>query len=188
MIVIATSRPAGPKTIRAHYGGIKRGFQNFAEALHAARNGKANAAELLAKVVQDKNEAAIARATAYAEFASIPAVNVDLLTAGLSDRDPLVRIGALRGLSAVPVDRRWTIAGAPINDPVRSVRIAAAQALAQSTIGLSGSVLNQIEKAANEFVSAQHFNDDRPEARSNLGNFFALRGRPNDAKFSTRRP
>jgi predicted CXXCH cytochrome family protein len=168
--------------IRAHYGGIKQGFQNFAEALHAARSGKANAAQLLAKVVQDKNEPAIARATAYAEFASIPAVNADLLTAGLSDRDPLVRIGALRGLSAVPVDRRWTIAGALINDPVRSVRIAAAQALAQSTTGLSGSVLNEYEKAANEFVSAQHFNDDRPEARSNLGNFFALRGRPNDAE------
>ena len=156
--------------IRAHYGGIKRGFQNFAEALHAARNGKANAAQLLAKVVQDKNEPAIARATAYAEFASIPVVNVDLLTAGLRWIGiPLFELERCAGSRRSRSIAAGQLPEHPLNDPVRSVRIAAAQALAQSTIGLSGSVFNEYEKAANEFVIAQHFRRRQTRGKKQSG-------------------
>jgi Flp pilus assembly protein TadD len=40
----------------------------------------------------------------------------------------------------------------------------------------------RFERAAAEFINAQRFNADRPEARSALGSFFAKRGRTVDAE------
>ena len=170
--------------IWAHYGGINRDFR-FCRALHDARSGKANAAQLLAKVVQGKNEPAIARATAYAELTSIPAFICWQKASVIGI--PSFDWSAARALGGAG-HCRWTIAGTLINDPVRSVRIAAAPALAQSTTGFSGNVLNGYERAANVFISAQHFNDERPEAKAIWVTSSRCAVARTISKFSTRRP
>jgi Flp pilus assembly protein TadD len=68
-------------------------------------------------------------------------------------------------------------------DPIRSVRIRTASILADlPSAQLSESDRGHLDRAAEEFVAAQRFNADRPEARSTLGAFYARRGRTSDAE------
>src|SRR5260370_26979778 len=77
-------------------GSGAKGFQNYAQAFHAAWMEKADAAALLAAVASDGNAPAIARAGALSELGQrLSPANVNLARTGLSDPDPMVRIGAL---------------------------------------------------------------------------------------------
>ena len=60
---------AAAATERWH-GPVRKGFQTYAEAFHAARLDQLEARDLLLKVVQDASTPAIARATALLEFLS----------------------------------------------------------------------------------------------------------------------
>jgi len=62
-------------------------------------------------------------------------------------------------------------------DPVRSVRIAAARALAGVPPGLLGADERAaLARGIDEYIATQHFNADRPEALGNLGALYAARG------------
>ncbi len=54
-------------TVEDWYGPERKCFQTFGPALHAARTGSPDAAELLTEAARDKNTPAIARATAWQE-------------------------------------------------------------------------------------------------------------------------
>ena len=70
-----------------------------------------------------------------------------------------------------------------LSDPVRIVRIEAARVLAPvRPEALSQDTRAAYERAAADFVAAQRANADRPESRTNLGTFFAARGRVADAE------
>jgi tetratricopeptide (TPR) repeat protein len=63
------------------------------------------------------------------------------------------------------------------------VRIRAASLLAVvPTANQPPADRERFEGAAAEFINAQRFNADRPEARATLGSFFAKRGRPAEAE------
>ena len=118
---VADWYPQG-RQITPHYG----------TALHAGRIGAADAEQQLDRLILDRSQPAIARASAlplltpYASTASEPA----MIKAALTDPDPLVRIRAPRALpgSAPP---RFVDAATPLlSDPARAVRIEAARALA----------------------------------------------------------
>jgi len=166
------------------HGPNRKGFQNYAEAFHAAWSGRADAAGLLAAVAADRNAPAIARASALSELRSRPSPsNLKLARAGLTDPDPMVRVGALDMLEGVPDNQLWPLVSPLLSDPIRSVRIRATHLLAgASRAGRSASDRERFERAAVEFVAAQRFNADRPEARSTLGSFLARRGLPTDAE------
>ena len=84
------------------YGSNREGFQNYAEAFHAAWADQPDAAKLLAAVAADPNAPAFARASALTDLApSLSATNGNLARSGLSDPDPMVRIGALDMLEGV---------------------------------------------------------------------------------------
>ena len=170
--------------IEGWYGRQREGFQTFGPAFHAARAELPEARELLSQVVTDPQTPAIARATAYAEIA--PYLTPDLvpeLRRGLADTDPLVRLGALRGLDGISSTRRWALAGSLLADPIRAVRIEAASFLAGvPTDRLSPEDRAHLEHAAQEYVEVQRFNGDRPEARVTLGAFFAQRGQNAEAE------
>src|SRR5262249_36604567 len=84
----------------------------FAAALHAARQELPEAPELLDRVTTDPRTTGIARATAFAEMAPYltPTLAAEL-RAALADTDPLVRLGALRGLEGLRPARRWAVGG-----------------------------------------------------------------------------
>jgi len=86
-------------------------------------------------------------------------------------------------LESVPAAQIWPLAAPLLSDPSRGVRIRAASLLAAvPTANQPGADRERFERAAAEFINAQRFNADRPEARAALGSFFAKRGRPVDAE------
>jgi predicted CXXCH cytochrome family protein len=170
--------------VESWHGPDQRGFQSYGEAFHAAWSDQPDAAKLLASVVADRHAPAFARAGALTELApSVSAANIKLAQAGLSDPDPMVRIGALDMLENVPAERAWPLASPLLSDPSRGVRIRSASLLAAMPAAQQPAAdRERFEHAAAEFVAAQRLNSDRPEARSTLGSFYAKRGLFADAE------
>lgn len=166
------------------HGPNRKGFQNYAEAFTAAWSDQPDAASLLAAVAADSTTPAFARAGALTELSSRASPSgMNLARKSLSDSDPMVRIAALDMLEAVPVARVWPLAAPLLTDSNRGVRIRAAALLAAvPTATLSTADREHLERAADEFIAAQRFNADRPEARSALGSFLRRRGQPAGAE------
>ncbi len=165
-------------------GPARKGFQRYAEAFHSAWSGGAEAAALLAVVAGDARTPSIAHASALTELAPyLSPANVNLARSGLSDPDPMVRIGALDMLAGAPPSQIWPLAAPLLSDSVRGVRVRAVELLAAvSPASRPAADRDRFERAAAEFVAAQHLNADRPEARATLGNFHARSGRAAEAE------
>jgi len=153
------------------FGVQRHGHQAYGPAFYAAWSETADAQALLAALVRAGDVPAMVRASALAE---LPRPDVGVIRGGLADPDPLVRLGALDALEAIPADQLWGLASPQLTDPVRGVRIRAAELLASvpatSRPAADG---ERFAQAAAEFVAAQKLNADRPDARTALGNFFA---------------
>jgi Flp pilus assembly protein TadD len=160
------------------HGPNRKGLQNYAEAFHAAWTGRGDAAALLRQIAADRNVPAFARASALTELRPYASSsNANLARAGLSDPDPMVRIGALAMLEDIPSNQLWPVVAPLLSDPNGGVRISAAMLLASvPNLSQPPADRDRFERAAVEFVAAQRLNADRPEARSTLGYFFARRG------------
>ena len=172
------------------YGHGAAGYQRFAEAFYAAGTGAGDAARQLAALGHDTSQPAIVRASALAQIprdlAWSPA-GLDAMKQTLGDADPLVRRAAVTALESLPLDQRRLLVVTLLSDPARLVRIEAARVLAP----VRPETLDQAsraayERAAAEFVAAQRTNDDRPESRTNLGTYFAARGRVTAAETELR--
>ena len=170
--------------IESWHGPNRVGFQKYAEALQAAWSDQPSAAALLTDVASDPDASAFARASALTELAPhVSPANVNLAKSGLSDPDPMVRIGALDMLEGVPPSQIWPLVSPLLTDASRGVRIKAADLLAAvPAASQSPADREKFERAAAEFVAAQRLNADRPESRSRLGNFYARRGFAADAE------
>jgi tetratricopeptide (TPR) repeat protein len=174
---------AASATERWH-GPNRKGFQNYAEAFHAAWSDQSDAEKLLAVVAADRSAPAIARASALTELAPrVSPSNINLARAGLSDPDPMVRIGALDMLEGLPAARIWPLVSPLLSDPIHGVRIRAASLLAVvPTPNQPPADRERFDRVVAELITAQRLNADRPESRSALGSFYAKRGRTADAE------
>ena len=165
--------------VRQWYGHDPKGYQNYAETLHAVRSGEADdvTARVLA-LLRDKDQPAIARATATTELGAwLSPELLPLLTEGLSDPDPLVRSAGLQVLESLPPEQRWTIAHERLRDPVRSLRALAAAALAGTPVeSIPPGEQADFSRAADDYLASLRLNADDPGAQVNLGNFHAARG------------
>jgi tetratricopeptide (TPR) repeat protein len=132
----------------------------------------------LASLIRDKGTPNIARATALAEIGPyLSQTTVDVIPLALADPDPSVRAAAVGALEQTPVNMRVSLAFRMLNDPVRAVRIEAARILMAIPAGeLSPQQWALLNKAMQEYVAAQMANAERPEAQTNLGNFYAAQG------------
>jgi predicted CXXCH cytochrome family protein len=171
-------------TVEKWFGSKREGFQTYAEAFNAAWKGQADAEKLLAAVAAGGDNPSFARAsTLDALNAYVSRSNIGLARNGLSDPDPMVRIGSLDMLEGIPADQIWPLAAALLSDPIRGVRIRAASLLASlPTARQPVADRERFERAAAEFIAAQRLNADRPEARTALGTFYAQRGRTAEAE------
>ncbi len=164
--------------VKNWYGHDPTGYQRYAPAFAAANAGAVGAAAQLRALAGDRTQPAIARATALVGLdANANSATLDVVAAGLRDADPLVRLGALESLANAPAELRQRYAPPLLADPLRVIRIEAAGSLADVPLAAAGGGQHAaFERAAAEFVEAQHFNADRADARTNLGSFEARRG------------
>jgi len=170
--------------VETWHGPNRKGFQTYAAAFDAAWNERLDAPRLLAAVASNRSTPAIARASALGELGARGAPpDAELARAGLADPDPMVRLGALDLIENLAPEQRWSLASPLLSDPIRGVRVQAASELADVPAArLSADDQARFDRAAEEFVAAQKFNADRPEARSTLGNYYARRGRIPEAE------
>jgi Tfp pilus assembly protein PilF len=164
--------------VKQWYGKTPTGYQQFAAALDAGRNGNRNAGQLLSGQISNIETPDIARASAISNLSRyLDQSTLITIQQGLEDEDAMVRmasIGALEGLQpAMLVQLVFPM----LDDPVRSVRIEAARVLAPIPVGqLQGEQLSIYNKAASEYVESQMANAERPDAQLNLANYYVARG------------
>jgi predicted Zn-dependent protease len=151
------------------------GFQRFAAAFAAVDAGKADARQMLREVAGDTTQPAIARATALAELTASDRDAINALSRGLYDQSPLVRLGALQGLSLAEPSQRSLLTTPLLSDSMRAVRIAATQ-LQAGTAFASSEQQAAFQRASREFVMSELYGADRADARTNLGTFYAELG------------
>jgi Flp pilus assembly protein TadD len=174
--------------VRAWYGRDPGGHQRYARALHAGRAGQPGALALLAELIRDAGQPAVARATALTLISRSPGPTaLEAVRQGLRDPDPLLRRAALAALEAAPPEQRPALAAPLLGDPVRAVRIEAGRVLAS----VSDAALGSAERAARhlaieEYIASQRLNADRPEARVNLGLLHAQRAQAPEAELEYR--
>jgi tetratricopeptide (TPR) repeat protein len=166
------------QAIETWFGAGRKGFQHYGAAFNAAHSQKLEAPELLRQIAIDTQQPTIARATAAAELANYltPAL-VDSILPGLQSSDPLLRLGAVRGLANAPLEQRWSWLAPLLGDAVRAVRIEVAAQLA----GMPETQMNEQQRrlfvrAIEDYIAAQQNNAERPESHVNLGLLYAERG------------
>ena len=161
------------------YGDLRKpGFQTYAPALQAARDGAAGAGDRLAALAMDEAVPTIARATALSEMTPyLDGSTLPAIKAGLGAPDPLMRRAAVEALEGVDVAIRSEILTPLLRDPVRSVRIAAASALSDIVPGtLEGVEREALQDGFDEYVESERFNADRAEHWVNLAGFHFRQG------------
>jgi Flp pilus assembly protein TadD len=174
--------------VKTWYGHVPKGSQQYAEALHAARTGAADAKPRLLTVLQDKQQPAIARATAVAALGAQLSPDLEtVISEVLHDSDPLIRRAGLEALEQIPPQQRWTLAHYNLNDPLRSLRALAASVLAAAapqspTVGRQ----DGFDLAAGEYLTSLGWNADDPAAQVNLGNFYSTRNQAELAEHAYR--
>jgi tetratricopeptide (TPR) repeat protein len=164
--------------VKTWYGDNPVSFQAYAQALHKARHAEPGAGAALAELIRDTDTPDIARATALAGIGPyLDAATIDVLPLALADADPAVRTAAVGVLEQTPLNIRVRLAFPMLDDPVRAVRIEAARVLAEVPPGdLSGVQRTSLERALQEYVSAQQASAEWPGAQTNLGNLYAAQG------------
>ena len=159
------------KAIAEWYPNGRQTTPHYGTALHAGRTGAVDAERQLDQLILDKNQPAIARASAlpllgrYVSPASEPAIKT-----AIADPDPMVRMVAPQALPPSP-SRAMIDAILPLlGDPVRAVRVETARVIA----GVDPQTMTPEQRSAfasayQELVSAEMIDADRPESHLNLG-------------------
>lgn len=174
-----TDKPAqwAAETVRKWYGHPPAGFQRFAEALNAGWLGAPGAGKLLADLIADHGQPAIARASAVVAIGSVGGPSaLAAMRQVVGDNNPLVRRAAARALYGAAPSVSAPVLSSLLEDPVRAVRIEAAEILAGAPASaLAPGSEAALRRAVGEYVAAQELNADRPESHLNLALLYAGR-------------
>jgi len=150
---------------------------HYANAIHAGRQMTVGANRLLADAAANTDFPGIARASALSLIMPpLDSLAAAALGEGLGSTDPLIRLGALRGLQAVPGDRRVVAASPLLDDPVRAVRVEAVRVISPLQGLLESGYRAAFDAAEDEYIEAQLAIAERPEAQANLGAIYLARG------------
>jgi Flp pilus assembly protein TadD len=164
--------------VKSWYPQPKPGFQDFAETFAAADGGDGRARPSLIALAEDPARPGLVRASALWRLAQDP--RPDMLPAvrkALNAPDPDLKVAAIEALGGSDPSLRVAELPRLLNDPIRLVRMSAARALAGPTEArLDAAQSRAFQDALAEYVDAQNFNADRPEAHGNLGLLHAIRG------------
>jgi tetratricopeptide (TPR) repeat protein len=174
-------------TLARWYGPQRRLEKHFATALHAAREMRTGADAALRELLADRQQPAIARATAALELVAWLEGSRDnhaALRGALADRDPQVRAAAVLALAQDASPPVVSALAKLLGDPTRLVRTEAARALAQSG---GASQLGPDERAAfhralTECLAAAEADRDRAAGHLTLGILYESLGQLEQAE------
>jgi tetratricopeptide (TPR) repeat protein len=169
--------------IASWYGRHPVGYQQFAEALHAASRQLPTAYKMLEALAANPEQPVIARATAISQLGlySRPET-LSYVQQALASKDPMMRLAALDALAYFGSRERVELAFPLLQDEARSVRIQAARLLVSVSIAhLPVKQKELLEKATGEYIDAQLFSAERPESQVNLGGIYSDLGRTEEA-------
>jgi len=169
---------------REWYGDHAAGYQDFAEALHAARNGTPDGATRLIELLGREEQPAIARATALSLLARYQTPQaIQSISDSLYDAEPIVRLGGLDALESLQPTMRFPIGQHLLDDEVLAVRIEAGRVLADTPAdSLDAAQRARLKRALDEYITAQQYNADHPQAYINLGNLYLRMGDAGEAE------
>lgn len=156
-------KPTG-RTLREH---------PFAEAFHAADIGRTDIGPQLLQIAQDESLPAIARGSAILRHARFhDQQSVDALGKLLSAPEPMIRLGALRSMSTLPMQLRYQLLTPHLDEQVVSLRVEMARLLAGIDITqLEARQQTQLQRLFDDFIQAADYNKDMPENLISLGQF-----------------
>ena len=150
---------------------------HFALAIHDARSGAVGANDGLVTVISNNEVSGIVRATALTLLrAPLSREQAGVIQQALSNADPLVRLGALRALPALRPEAHASLAAPLLKDPIRAVRLAAAEIISPVRQSLDAPLRPAFERAEREYLGAQLAIAERPESLGNIANQFRNRG------------
>jgi tetratricopeptide (TPR) repeat protein len=159
------------KAVAEWYPNGRQTKPHYGTTLHAGRTGAVDAERLLDRLILDKTQPAIARASAlpllgrYVSPASEAAIK-----AAIADPDPMVRMVAAQALPPSPSHAMIEAILPLLGDPVRAVRVETARVVA----GIDPQTMSPEQRAAfssayQELITAEMIDADRPESHLNLG-------------------
>ncbi len=177
--------------VAAWHGLNRRTEAHYGSVINAARKDQPGADAALAKLIQDKQQPAIVRATALSLLPGFPAdIGPEQIKAyhdALRDSDPLLRMAAIDALTPFTPDQRVALVAPLLDDKVKAVRIAAARSLAAAVADrLSPNRKAALERAGAELIAAEQASAERPEAWLSIGAFEAERGHAAEAEAAYR--
>jgi predicted CXXCH cytochrome family protein len=159
------------KAVAEWYPNGRQTTLHYGTALHAGRIGAIDAERQLDQLILDKNQPAIARASALPLLGhNVSPASEPAIKAAIADPDPMVRMVAAQALPPSP-PRVLVEAVLPLlGDPVRAVRVEAARVIA----GIDPQTMTPDQRIAfasayQELTSAEMIDADRPESHLNLG-------------------
>jgi len=158
---------------RSHYGEIiQKGRKRYPEAGFE-----------LAKLATDPLYPVIVRATALSLLTAYPGEqNEPIMTKALMDEEALIRRTAVDSLQLPDQEQLANLITPLLYDPVRAVRIEAANRLAGSlSKHLDAEQMKVFQAALQEFEAAMAYSADFAFGRFNLGNLYATLNRPQEA-------
>jgi len=157
--------------IENRFPGRNRGRPHFSQVLFPGRMDPAANSQALLKIAEDRTNAAIVRATALELLRA--ATNPEIATRGagfLADIDPSVRQAAIALQRGASPDVRLERLVPMLDDPSRSVRIAAARLFIGARVGqLPLNVVKRFKTASAEFRASLLAKADYPETHMVLG-------------------
>ena len=156
---------------------------HYGTALDAGRKGLPKARQDLIRLSDDRLFPVIVRATALFRLGSYSGEEIaKAYERALSDEEPLMRHTAVRNLHALPSKKRIRLIVPLLYDPVKAVRIEAANKL---TVLPRGQLTGKLEKryltVLNEYRQAMEYTADFAASQHNLGNLYSNLGQLDEA-------
>jgi tetratricopeptide (TPR) repeat protein len=160
-------------TLDAWYGKNRKKEYHFADALHAARQMTPDAPTKLSELLNNRNQPAVARATAALELAAYvepDSAITKALQRALADRDPQVRSAAVLSLQQEGSNETVSALVGLLGDSTRLVRTEAARTLAMmGPDRLRGDERSKFKDALDECLAPIQVDNDRAAGHMGLG-------------------
>ncbi|HWP05801.1 MAG TPA: cytochrome c3 family protein [Polyangiaceae bacterium] len=161
---------------------------HFGEAFGLDQKGKLDAPRALAALAREATAPAIARATALERLGQYQTSGaLGALKEAMSNPDPLVVYGAVRGANELPLLQRAPLLTAVMEHPRRAVRIEVGKGLVEMPLDqVTPEMRAALERRFQEVEESFVVGASRPETHVERSVFELKRGRPGEAEAELR--